>query len=82
MEDDTMREMMSYYDARAEEYDEIYMGKGHITIDADVFVSDVAKVAEMVSGFGKGHLLDIACGAGFWLPYYAPNCNQITLLDQ
>lgn len=77
-----IREMMSYYDERAEEYDEIYLGKSHTTIDADVYRKDVAKVSEMVSRFGKGHLIDIACGAGFWLPNYARNCNQITFLDQ
>ena len=81
-DDKTIREMMSYYDERAEEYDEIYLGKGHTTIDADVYRKDVAKVSEMVSRFGKGHLIDIACGAGFWLPNYARNCNQITFLDQ
>ena len=77
-----IREMMSYYDERAEEYDEIYLGKSHTTIDADVYRKDVANVSEMVSRFGKGHLIDIACGAGFWLPNYARNCNQITFLDQ
>jgi ubiquinone/menaquinone biosynthesis C-methylase UbiE len=81
-DDKIIREMMSYYDERAEEYDEIYLGKGHSTIDADVYRKDVAKVSELVSRFGKGHLIDIACGAGFWLPNYARNCNQITFLDQ
>ena len=81
-DDKIIREMMSYYDERAEEYDEIYLGKGHTTIDADVYRKDVARVCEMVSRFGKGHLIDIACGAGFWLPNYARNCNQITFLDQ
>jgi len=73
---------MSYYDERAEEYDEIYLGKGHTTIDPDVYKNDVAKVSAVVSRFGKGHLIDIACGAGFWLPHYARNCSQITFLDQ
>jgi ubiquinone/menaquinone biosynthesis C-methylase UbiE len=81
-DDKIIREMMSYYDERAEEYDEIYLGKGHTTIDPDVYRKDVAKVSEMVSRFGKGHLIDIACGAGFWLPNYARNCSQITFLDQ
>lgn len=82
MDDRIRQEMMLYYDERAEEYDEIYFGKGHVTIDPDVYKKDVARVSEMVSGFGKGHLIDIGCGAGFWLPNYARNCNQITFLDQ
>jgi len=81
-DDKIIREMMSYYDERAEEYDKIYLGKSHTTIDADVYRKDVANVSEMVSRFGKGHLIDIACGAGFWLPNYARNCNQITFIDQ
>ena len=81
-DDKIIREMMSYYDERAEEYDEIYLGKSHTTIDAEVYRKDVARVSEMVSRFGKGHLIDIACGAGFWLSNYARNCNQITFLDQ
>ena len=81
-DDNIIREMMPYYDERAEEYDKIYLGKSHTTIDADVYRKDVANVSEMVSRFGKGHLIDIACGAGFWLPNYARNCNQITFLDQ
>jgi len=81
-DDKFIREMMSYYDERAEEYDEIYLGKGHATIDPDAYRKDVAKVSEMVSRFGKGHLIDIGCGAGFWCPSYARNCSQITFLDQ
>ena len=75
-------EMMVYYDERAEEYDQIYLGRGHATINPDAYKKDVAKASEMVSRFGKGHLIDIACGTGFWLPSYARNCDQITLLDQ
>ncbi len=83
MVDDGVRwEMMVYYDERAEEYDRIYLGKGHVTIDPGVYKEDVAKASEMVSRFGRGHLIDIACGTGFWLPSYARNCDQITFLDQ
>jgi len=82
MDDRIVREMMVYYDERAEEYDEIYLGRGHTTIDPDVYRKDVAKVSELVSRFGRGHLIDIACGTGFWLPNYARNCSQITFLDQ
>lgn len=36
----------------------------------------------MVGGFGRGHLIDVACGTGFWVPSYAANCTQLTCLDQ
>jgi ubiquinone/menaquinone biosynthesis C-methylase UbiE len=82
MDDEIRQGIMSYYSERADEYDDIYLGKGHASIDPDVYKRDVAKVSEIVSRFGKGHLIDIACGTGFWLPNYARNCNQITFLDQ
>ena len=71
-----------YYDERAREYDEIYIGKGPAIPDPIAYQKDVKKVSEIASGFGEGHLIDIGCGTGFWLPYYAQNCSLITLLDQ
>ena len=47
-----------------------------------MYQADVEKIQEMVSGFGKGHLIDIACGTGYWVPFYAGNCRQLTCLDQ
>lgn len=79
---DIKEEIMSYYNERAEEYDEIYMGKGHVTLDSSVYLKDVIKASEMASHFGNGHLLDIACGTGFWLLSYYRNCSEITLFDQ
>lgn len=81
-DDEITREMATYYDERAEEYNEIYLGRGHATIDPDVYTRDVAEVSRMVAGFGEGHLIDIGCGAGFWLQYYARNCSRVTLLDR
>jgi ubiquinone/menaquinone biosynthesis C-methylase UbiE len=81
-DDELRRGMMSYYSERANGYDAIYLGKGHVTIDPDVYKRDVANVSKMISGFGKGYLIDIACGTGFWLSHYARNCVQITFLDQ
>ncbi len=82
IDDKIKQEMMLYYNERAEEYDQTFFGKGHINIDPDVYKKDVVKVSEMISRFGKGHLIDIACGTGFWLPNYAGNCDQITFLEQ
>ena len=82
IDDKIKQEMMLYYNERAEEYDQIYLGKEYATIDPDVYKRDVVKVSKMISRFGKGHLIDIACGTGFWLPNYAGNCDQITFLEQ
>ncbi|HTY82408.1 MAG TPA: class I SAM-dependent methyltransferase, partial [Dehalococcoidales bacterium] len=35
-----------------------------------------------LSSILSGRCLDIACGTGFWLPYYHQNCSHITLIDQ
>lgn len=82
MDDWLKQELMSYYDARAPEYDEIYVGKGPACQDPRVYRKDVERIARIVSSFGSGHLIDIGCGTGFWLSYYAPNCSLITLVDQ
>ena len=77
------KELATYYQERAPEYDEFYSGKGPaIAHYGGVYINDVAKIQEMTSGFGKGHLIDIACGTGFWIPFYAQNCDEITCLDQ
>ncbi len=77
------QEMMSYYDTRAPEYDEIYAGKGPASIpDPALYENETQVTAKIVSTFGTGHLIDIACGTGYWLAYYARNCSKITLIDQ
>ncbi len=76
-------EMMSYYDARAPEYDDIYLGKGPASIpDPALYKNEAQVTGKIVSKFGTGYLIDIACGTGHWLPYYARNCSKITLVDQ
>jgi len=76
-------EMMSYYDRRAPEYDDIYIGKGPVSIpDPALYKNEAQVTAKIVSTFGTGHLIDIACRTGYWLPYYARNCSKITLIDQ
>jgi len=62
------KEMMSYYDERAREYDEIYLGKGPASIpDPIAYKNEVTKISRIVSTFGRGHLIDVGCGTGFCL---------------
>ena len=76
--------MLAYYDGRAPEYEEAYTaGTGTASItDPAVFTTEIAMLARVVAEFGQGHLLDLACGTGYWLPHYAPRCSRVTLLDQ
>jgi ubiquinone/menaquinone biosynthesis C-methylase UbiE len=83
LNDQLQREMLVYYGERAEEYDQVYEGKvPAIRRYADQYQQNTAEVCEIVAGFGHGHLIDIACGTGFWAPHYARNCERFTFVDQ
>jgi len=83
MEEKRRREMFAYYDEGAGEYDSLYAGKSASSVlEPGVYVKDVKTIAEMASAFGAGHVVDIGCGTAYWLPYYAHNCDKITLFDQ
>jgi ubiquinone/menaquinone biosynthesis C-methylase UbiE len=76
--------MLVYYNERASEYEEAYtLGTGTASItDPTVFTTEIGVLADIVRGFGSGHLLDLACGTGYWLPFYIGNCSRVTLFDQ
>jgi len=76
--------MLVYYNERASEYEEAYrLGTGTASItDPTVFTTEIGVLERIVRGFGKGHLLDLACGTGYWLPLYIGNCSRVTLFDQ
>jgi len=83
LNDQLQREMLVYYDERAAEYDQVYEGKvPAIRRYADQYQQNTTEVCEIVAGFGYGHLIDIACGTGFWAPHYARNCERFTFVDQ
>ncbi|MGB7054981.1 MAG: class I SAM-dependent methyltransferase [bacterium] len=73
---------MEYYDERAPEYDEIYLGGTPGIPEPQTYRADVKAIKAICSSFGRGHLIDIGCGTGYWLPYYSKNCAEITLVDQ
>ena len=74
--------MMEYYDERAEEYDEIYEGKGPATCSREVYAIDIEGIGKFAESFGTGNLLDIACGSGYWLKLFYNKCSTFTFLDQ
>jgi SAM-dependent methyltransferase len=77
-----LKEIFDYYNERAPEYDDIYLGKQPGLPEPEFYSKDVERIKEVCAGFGNGHLIDIGCGTGYWLPYYAGNCSEITLVDQ
>jgi ubiquinone/menaquinone biosynthesis C-methylase UbiE len=76
--------MLTYYDERAAEYEEVYtLGTGSASIsDPEVFRSEARVLAGIVSRLAHGRLIDLACGTAFWAPHYAAHCSEITLFDQ
>lgn len=74
--------MMEYYDARAEEYDEVYEGKGPASFSPGYYKTDLQSIHKFTNTFGKGHVIDIACGSGYWLKDYYGKCSSFTFLDQ
>jgi len=76
-------EMFSYYDAQAESYEDFYRGEGQaIAALSSEYSIDTAGVAALLSGFGQGDVVDLACGTAFWLATYGRNCTTVTLVDQ
>ena len=76
--------LLAYYDARAPEYDDLYLeGTAPASIsDPKAYRDEARAVGSAVAGLvGKDHL-DVACGTGFWMQFYAPACSTITLIDQ
>jgi ubiquinone/menaquinone biosynthesis C-methylase UbiE len=76
--------MLAYYDERAGEYEEAYTGgTGTSSLDdGSIFVREAAVLSRVASGVAGGRLIDVACGTGYWLPFYHQACTSITLLDQ
>jgi SAM-dependent methyltransferase len=84
MDSDLRQNMLRYYDERASEYEEAYvLGTGTASIpDPEVFRREASILTRMVEHFARGRLVDLACGTGYWLPYYIAGCSSITLIDQ
>lgn len=84
MEPGLRHSMLRYYDERASEYEEAYvLGTGTASIpDPDVFRREASILAGIVERFARGRIVDLACGTGYWLPYYSSRCSSLTLIDQ
>jgi ubiquinone/menaquinone biosynthesis C-methylase UbiE len=83
--DDALRNvMLRYYDERASEYEDAYrLGTGTSSIaDRSVFQREAGALEEIVRRFAHGRVLDLACGTGYWLQFYADQCAGVTLFDQ
>ncbi len=83
MDSELQRSQNEYYKAVASEYDDIYDGGGPANIpDPDAYKNEVHIISALLPGYTGEKHVDIACGTGFWLPFYESNCSEITLIDQ
>ncbi len=78
------RSMNEYYNERAEEFDEIYtLGKPPGTVtDPELYKEEARSLGNLVREHCRGSILDIPCGTGYWLQFYAADCSAISLVDQ
>jgi ubiquinone/menaquinone biosynthesis C-methylase UbiE len=76
-------DLFEYYSARAPEYDEIYSGGIPASVgDPKIYEEETETISKLLPGHIGGECIDIACGTGFWLPFYQGSCTEITLIDQ
>jgi demethylmenaquinone methyltransferase/2-methoxy-6-polyprenyl-1,4-benzoquinol methylase len=74
--------MREYYDQRAGEYDEWYRREGRFAgrQQVDRWHAEVAQLRGRVQSFGRGRLLEIAGGTGWWTQHLARRAN-VTVVD-
>jgi ubiquinone/menaquinone biosynthesis C-methylase UbiE len=76
----TLGAVKVYYDRRAPEYDDWYLGVGRWAgIDRPEWDDELAALVELLRGFPPERTLDVACGTGF-LTQHLP--GPVTCLDQ
>ena len=58
--------MRAYYEARAREYDDWWLGRGlYADRDRPGWHDEVARLCQVVAGLAPCRVLDVACGTGF-----------------
>jgi SAM-dependent methyltransferase len=69
-----MTDLLGYYAARAAEYEKVY--------DKAERRSDLERLHEIVPAFFAGrHVLEVACGTGYWTRRIAPRVASMTACD-
>ena len=59
-------EMRAYYDRRAAEYDDWWLGTGRFAEqERPGWPAEVEQLVELIAGLEPARVLDVACGTGF-----------------
>jgi ubiquinone/menaquinone biosynthesis C-methylase UbiE len=73
-------QMRAYYDRRATEYDEWWLGTGlYAERDRPGWDEEVARLVETLHGLPPASVLDVACGTGFLTRHLR---GEVTAVDQ
>lgn len=72
--------MRAYYDRRAPEYDDWYLGRGHwADLERPEWETELGFLVDLLRGLPAARTLDVACGTGFLTQHLR---GEITCLDQ
>src|SRR6185436_13868634 len=83
--EDVLHEQSRYYDARAEEYEDVWYRRGRYDLgpagNARWF-AETARLEAAVDAAGlTGEVLELACGTGLFTRRLARRANRLTALD-
>jgi ubiquinone/menaquinone biosynthesis C-methylase UbiE len=77
---DYLERMKEYYERRAAEYDDAYLGTGaYYGRDRPGFGEELARVVTLVGGLPPARVLDVGCGTGFMTRHLK---GEVVGLDQ
>lgn len=83
--DAAIEEQIRYYRSRAPEYDEWFQRQGRYDRGPEqqrLWLEEVEALRQALAGAGlRGHLLELACGTGWWTEVLLEHASRITALD-
>ena len=83
--DALLAEQVSYYRARAAEYDDWWFRRGRYDYGPEwnaQWFAEVAEVESALERFGAtGDVLELACGTGLWTQHLARTARRLTAVD-